>query len=319
MRYKAIFSALFSLWVGTANANWAKINEVDYTWGAFNIYHISLFTETGKYTEGTRPLMLSLVYKKPWEGRDFAVSLARTWKNLNIDLPEKELNEVITRLRKNFPDIKPGDTLHYIALENRGYFILNDKVLPEIFSKPFNDAIVAIWLDPKIELSHQLLDPTYTVDTNTAQPNTSAENPIEKYSVDPHIPLLDEIKAEMAEKAASATSATKATEQKSAVSQEISKEVPSNNKPEGTNLPQQIPVTTNNAEKEKNAETETNSPKTAEITVAEDKKLEVKKVEDKKPETKQTETQQKPAQPENPEIFISPIYDDLLMLTKYYT
>ncbi|STY60533.1 Uncharacterised protein [Mannheimia haemolytica] len=129
--------------------------------GPFNIYHITLFTESGTYVEGTRPLMLTLQYKKPWEGRDFAVSLARTWNNLGIKLPEKELDEVITHLRKTFPDIKPEDTLHYIALEDRGYFILNDKVVSDVFNKAFNDAIVAIWLDPKMDISHQLLDPSY--------------------------------------------------------------------------------------------------------------------------------------------------------------
>lgn len=161
MRYKAVFLTLFSLFLGTANATWKKINDVNYTWGPFNIYHITLFTETGRYDEGTRPLMLTLQYKKPWEGRDFTVSLARTWNNLGIQLPEQEVDEVITRLRKTFPDIKPEDTLHYIALEDRGYFILNDRVVSEVFNKEFSDAIAAIWLDPQMDISHQLLDPSY--------------------------------------------------------------------------------------------------------------------------------------------------------------
>ncbi|MEG9545416.1 dihydroorotate dehydrogenase [Mannheimia sp. HC-2023] len=161
MRYKAVFFTLFSLFLGTANATWKKINDVNYTWGPFNIYHITLFTETGRYDEGTRPLMLTLQYKKPWEGRDFAVSLARTWNNLGIQLPEQEVDEVITRLRKTFPDIKPEDTLHYIALEDSGYFILNDRVVSEVFNKKFSDAIAAIWLDSKMDISRQLLDPSY--------------------------------------------------------------------------------------------------------------------------------------------------------------
>lgn len=159
MSYKVVFSLLFSLFLSTANANWTKINDVNYTWGPFNIYHITLFTESGTYVEGTRPLMLTLQYKKPWEGRDFAVSLARTWNNLGIKLPEKELDEVITHLRKTFPDIKPEDTLHYIALEDRGYFILNDKVVSDVFNKAFNDAIVAIWLDRKWILAINYLIP----------------------------------------------------------------------------------------------------------------------------------------------------------------
>lgn len=161
MRYKAVFLTLFSLFLGTANATWKKINDVNYTWGPFNIYHITLFTETGSYAEGTRPLMLTLQYKKLWEGRDFAASLPRTWNNLGIQLPEQQVDDVITRLRKTFPDIKPEDTLHYIALEDRGYFILNDRVVSEVFNKEFSDAIAAIWLDPKMDISRQLLDPSY--------------------------------------------------------------------------------------------------------------------------------------------------------------
>lgn len=180
MRYKAVFLTLFSLFLGTANATWKKINDVNYTWGPFNIYHITLFTETGEYVEGIRPLMLTLQYKKPWEGRDFAVSLARTWNNLGIQLPEEEVDEVITRLRKTFPDIKPEDTLHYIALGDRGYFILNDRVVSEVFDKKFSDAITAIWLDPKMDISRQLLDPLYKPKVE----EKSAEQPVEQVLIE---------------------------------------------------------------------------------------------------------------------------------------
>lgn len=176
MRYKAVFLTLFSLFVGTANATWKKINDVNYTWGPFNIYHITLFTETGSYTEGTRPLMLTLQYKKPWEGRDFAVFLARAWNNLGIQLPEKKADEVITHLRKTFPDIKPEDTLHYIALEDRGYFILNDRVVSEVFNKEFSDAIAAIWLYPKVDIGRQLLEPLYASQVEEQHKAQSVEN-----------------------------------------------------------------------------------------------------------------------------------------------
>lgn len=177
MRYKAVFLILFSLFLGTANATWKKISDVNYTWGPFNIYHITLFSETGRYVEGTRPLMLTLQYKKPWEGRDFAASLARSWHNLGIKLPEQQVDEVITRLRKTFPDIKPEDTLHYIALEDRGYFILNDQIVSDMFHKQFNDAIVAIWLDPKMDISRQLLDPSYRQKAEERNMQKAVEQP----------------------------------------------------------------------------------------------------------------------------------------------
>lgn len=155
MRYKALFTLLFTLLSGNALSDWKKINDLDYTWGPFKIYNISLFTETGEYQPNIRPLMLSLKYDKPVDGRDFAISIARSWARLDINLPDQ--NAVIDRLRKLLPDLKPGDTLHYIALADRGYFVVNDQVISEEFDKATNDAILAIWLDPKVELSHKLI------------------------------------------------------------------------------------------------------------------------------------------------------------------
>ena len=44
MRYKALFTLLFTLLSGNALSDWKKINDLDYTWGPFKIYNISLFT-----------------------------------------------------------------------------------------------------------------------------------------------------------------------------------------------------------------------------------------------------------------------------------
>lgn len=269
MSYKVVFSLLFSLFLSTANANWTKINDVNYTWGPFNIYHITLFTESGTYVEGTRPLMLTLQYKKPWEGRDFAVSLARTWNNLGIKLPEKELDEVITHLRKTFPDIKPEDTLHYIALEDRGYFILNDKVVSDVFNKAFNDAIVAIWLDPKMDISHQLLDPSY-------KPRAEAES----------------IKPQVEERVAENL-------QEPIVNTEVSKELKADS--------QAVEQAPNKIDIPVADKTQASVVNEATQPVENKDKKEPEKLEEKPKEMKI----------ENPEVFISPIYDDILMLTKY--
>lgn len=146
---------LFMLMFSSAiNAKWQKINDVDYTWGPFKIYNISLFTETGEYKEGVRPLMLLFKYAKPVEGRDFAMSIGRSWENLGINLKNSE--ELIEHLKKQFPNLKEGDKLSYIALDDRGYFVLNDTVMSDEFSNEVNDALVAIWLDPKTDLSTEL-------------------------------------------------------------------------------------------------------------------------------------------------------------------
>lgn len=154
MRYKVLFTLLFSVFSQSTFANWEKINDLDYTWGPFKIYNITLFTENGEYQPQTRPLMLSLKYDKPVDGRDFAISIARSWASLDIKVPEQ--NKVIERLRKLLPDLKSGDLLSYIALEDKGYFVVNDQIIPEEFDKTVNDAIVAVWLDPRVDLSKKI-------------------------------------------------------------------------------------------------------------------------------------------------------------------
>ena len=187
MRYKALFTLLFTLLSGNALSDWKKINDLDYTWGPFKIYNISLFTETGEYQPNIRPLMVSLKYDKPVDGRDFAISIARSWARLEIKLSNQEA--IIDRLRKTLPDLKPGDMLYYVALADRGYFIVNNQVIAGEFDKATNDAILAIWLDPKVDLSHKLI----VKKTNGSQNIHIAEyDPEDSDEINVVSPLLEE-------------------------------------------------------------------------------------------------------------------------------
>lgn len=184
MRYLQFLIASFLFLSFSVSANWQKINDVDYVWGPFTIYNIALFSETGEYQNGTRPLMLSLKYMKPVDGRDFAISLARSWSNLGITLPEQE--KVVDRLRKIMPNIKKGDTLSYIALENKGYFVLNKTVIAEEFNADFNNAVVAVWLDERVEIGRALLSKQHktverikaTVQQTSESSATASDSPL---------------------------------------------------------------------------------------------------------------------------------------------
>lgn len=200
MRYKALLSFLFAVLSGTAVAKWEKINDVDYTWGPFKIYNISLFTETGEYKNTERPVMLTLKYSKPVDGRDFAISVAKSWANLGIRLPAQD--EVIDRLRKILPDLKPDDSLSYIALADRGYFVLNDQVIEQDFNTEFNDAMLAIWLDPKVEFSYKLI--AKKVEGAEQEVHQSAEyrQSLEEISIEPKQEKLS-AKAELIDQPAS--------------------------------------------------------------------------------------------------------------------
>lgn len=300
MRYKALFTLLFTLLSGNALSDWKKINDLDYTWGPFKIYNISLFTETGEYQPNIRPLMLSLKYDKPVDGRDFAISIARSWARLDINLPNQ--NAIIDRLRKLLPDLKEGDTLNYIALDDRGYFVVNDQVISEEFDKATNDAILAIWLDPKVELSHKLIAKKTA---GTQNIHIAEYDPEDSDEINVVSPLTDEKKAQNNE----LQDNTAHTEQAVDFESENAKEKMQMHKQPVVGVPSKGIV-------------ETAQPKKAEEAkpAAEENKAEASAVEEK-PATEQPAQEEKAApkseekapevDPENPEIEIRPIEDPL--------
>ncbi|MCW9732012.1 hypothetical protein L5B97_00660 [Avibacterium sp. 20-15] len=138
-----LISTVFSsaLW-----ADWKMVGNADYNWGPFQIYTLSLYSETGHYQENQRPLMLSFNFDKPVEGKSFAISLIKEINALKI---EGDTDNWLAELQKIFPDFSPNDVLSYIALPNKGYFILNDTVLDKEFSDAFNRAFITSALSPK--------------------------------------------------------------------------------------------------------------------------------------------------------------------------
>ncbi len=70
-----------------------------------------------------------------------------------MDLWLKEMQEI-------FPDFSPNAVLRYIALPDKGYFILNDSILDHEFEPEFSQMLINIWLSPEsnfIKLQPQLL------------------------------------------------------------------------------------------------------------------------------------------------------------------
>ena len=166
------FSLLLLLYTTTANADWKQVGKAEYNWGPFHIYTVSLFTENGTYSSEQRPLMLRIKFAKPVEGKNFAISL---FKEMALDkMPADQAESLRKRLIKNFPDFKPDDVLNYIALNDEGYFVLNDTVLDEHFDAPFNHEFIAIWLDSPS--SFKQLQPRLLGEKKEAQTETATEN-----------------------------------------------------------------------------------------------------------------------------------------------
>ncbi|WP_279715696.1 chalcone isomerase family protein [Chelonobacter oris] len=185
-----------------ASATWLPVGTVDYMWGPFHIYTITLYSENGKYQPAQRPLMLTLNYAKPVEGKNFAITLKKELSNIAPQAPIELQDQWAKKLEQTLPDFQPKDLLNYIALEDTGYFVLNDTVLEPQFSKAFNQAFLDIWLSPQSSfkrLQSQLLgqnkNEEATTESEYSPPQRQLESvPVEDESKDPlPLPLAPEM------------------------------------------------------------------------------------------------------------------------------
>lgn len=304
MRYKALFTLLFTLLSGNALSDWKKINDLDYTWGPFKIYNISLFTETGEYQPNIRPLMLNLRYDKPVDGRDFAISIARSWARLEIKLSNQEA--IIDHLRKTLPDLKPGDMLYYIALADRGYFIVNNQVIAGEFDKATNDAILSIWLDPKVDLSHKLI----VKKTNGSQNIHIAEyDPEDSDEINVVSPLLEEKNSKPSPELSDKTATT---EQAVDLEPENVNEKVKMHKQPVVGVPDKAIVEPVKVESTPGTKTAQAVENIAEVTTEEAEKQpaqDARKAQQDEPKLEQKSEDK--VDPENPEIDIRPIEDPM--------
>ncbi|HBO38299.1 MAG TPA: hypothetical protein DD638_06520 [Pasteurellaceae bacterium] len=187
MKFKPLLLSILCLLPSTLFANWQHIGKADYNWGPFHVYSISLYTETGAYQENQWPLMLSFKFAKPVEGKNFAITLIKEIDTLKMT--QSDTAQWLGQLQKILPDFSPNDSLSYIALENKGYFVLNDTILNYEFDAEFNRTLSAIWLSPNSnykQLREQLLDKSKGSSENpTPQPETA---PLNEENADPQLP-----------------------------------------------------------------------------------------------------------------------------------
>ena len=157
MKLKSLLFIL-SLLPTALSAKWVNVGNADYNWGPFLVYSINLATENGEYKENQLPMMLSFKYEKPVEGKNFAISLIKEMEHLKADKTKMDL--WLKEMQEIFPDFSPNAVLRYIALPDKGYFILNDSILDHEFEPEFSQMLINIWLSPEsnfIKLQPQLL------------------------------------------------------------------------------------------------------------------------------------------------------------------
>ena len=99
-----------------------------------------------------RPLMFSIKYEKPVEGKNFAIALTKEMESQNLS--KDDTTAWLKKMQEIFPDFSPSDILNFVALADKGYFVLNDTVLDHEFDQKFTQAFIDVWLSDKVVLSN---------------------------------------------------------------------------------------------------------------------------------------------------------------------
>lgn len=113
----------------------------------WQVYDSRLFTETGRYREGQRPLRLEIQYLMDIRSEALVEQTAEEWDHLDVEHPNRA--DWLQRLSSLWPDVKKGDTITLaLDADNRARFYLNDELLGDMNDPAFGEHFVAIWLSP---------------------------------------------------------------------------------------------------------------------------------------------------------------------------
>ena len=94
------------------------------------------------------PLALKLTYKRQIAGRDIAEASVKEIRNLGV-ADEARLKVWGEQMDRIFPDVRPGDHIIGVHLQEGARFFHNDRDVGKIADPAFARAFFAIWLDTR--------------------------------------------------------------------------------------------------------------------------------------------------------------------------
>ena len=189
MKIKSLFAAILLIFSTALSAHWQPVGSAEYTWGPFHVYSVGLFSEDGAYQENQRPLMFSIKYEKPIEGKNFAITLIKEMEAQQLSADDT--TAWLKKMQEIFPDFSPNDILNFVALDNKGYFVANDTVLDHEFDEKFTQAFINIWLSPKssfVKLQPQLLGKEKSGQKAEEFQHQPASEPFDEENAMPELP-----------------------------------------------------------------------------------------------------------------------------------
>jgi hypothetical protein len=114
----------------------------------WDVYRSALYTPTGQYEEGLKPLQLRITYLRDIKAQQLVQQTAKEWRAQGVEHPN--MTDWLAQLEALWPNVADGDTLILTVTEGgQSYFSFNERSLGEISDPDFGDLFAGIWLSPK--------------------------------------------------------------------------------------------------------------------------------------------------------------------------
>lgn len=114
----------------------------------WSIYHSSLYSLDGDFSDKQRPIKLEINYLIDIKSADLISKTADEWQQQG--LTHANHAQWLEQLRIIWPNIKENDTLTFIVdTQNQSHFLFNQHSIGSIIDEDFADQFLAIWLSEK--------------------------------------------------------------------------------------------------------------------------------------------------------------------------
>ena len=111
----------------------------------FDIYHSTLYSVDGKYTEDNYPVALDIEYLRNIKAQDLVETTEDEWRKLGFN--SNQIASWLPHIATLWPDIKKRDKLLFrIEKDGTSEFFFNGESLKKISDTEFSKAFLAIWL-----------------------------------------------------------------------------------------------------------------------------------------------------------------------------
>lgn len=134
-----------------------KVGEARLKVMFWSVYDSRLYTETGEYQPGQRPLRLEIEYLIDVKADRLAARTLKEWQDMGRQHPRQQ--DWIAQLETLWPDIQSGDVISLqLTEDDHAVFFHNGRHLGAVQDRDFGQQFVDIWLSkdstrPELRLS----------------------------------------------------------------------------------------------------------------------------------------------------------------------